>query len=643
MTRNFSLTRLGQLTNTSYRLLRQEGLGAFTNRLGLWLRGERRYMRHDRPELHGYEAYCKATTPNEAELAAQRKEARVWQNAPSFGILTPVYQPPLYIFRRTVESVLAQSYPYWRWYLADSSSNDEIWEYLTYLAAQDARIVPIRLTQNKGISENSNAALRQALQEATCEYIALLDHDDKLAPEALYAMAKFIQAQPDADFIYSDGDKINAEDHRFDPIFKPNWSPEMLLCVNLLCQMAVMRRDLLAKVGMFDPSKDGAQDWDLFLRISEVTQKIYHLPKVLYHWRVWERSTASSREAKSYAAEAQLAAIREHLVRTGIQNPRVFFDSEHPIHGTYPLVIWEQPQPRSIAIIIPSRDHADMLLGCLATLFGRTRYPNYRVIVVDTGSTEQATFDLYARYAQEPRFQVVKYTEPFNFSKACNFGAQHAAESDLLLFLNNDIEVLDGTWLARMAQWYERTGVGIVGAKLIFPDGLVQHGGVYIGGGGLAAHLFSRLPENLITYFGNDGWYRNVLAVTGACLMISRQAFDAVGGFDEAYQLNYSDVALCLRAHEAGYRIVYTPHARLIHYESVTHKRRIPRVDFLRANEAFQKWIKSGDPYYNPSLSYAMPNHYVTMDPSHRALYVNRMLMARLPRKAMITLPDDLA
>lgn len=643
MTRNFSLTRLGQLANTAYRLLRQEGLGAFANRLVLWLRGERRYIRRDRPELHGYEPYCKATTPNDADLAAQRKEALAWRTAPTFGILTPVYKPPLYIFRRTVESVLAQSYPHWRWYLADASPNDEIWEYLTYLAAQDARIVPIRLTENRGISENSNAALRQALQEATCEYIALLDHDDKLAPEALYAMAKFIQAHPDADFIYSDGDKINAEDHRFDPIFKPDWSPELLLCVNLLCQMAVLRRGLLEKVGGFDPTKDGAQDWDLFLRISEVTQKIYHLPKVLYHWRVWERSTASSRGAKSYAAEAQLAAIREHLVRTGIQNPRVFFDTEHPIHGTYPLVAWEQPQPRSIAIIIPSRDHADMLLGCLVTLFGRTHYPNYRVIVVDTGSTEQATFALYARYAQEPRFQVVQYTEPFNFSKACNFGAQHATDSDLLLFLNNDIEVLDGTWLARMAQWYERPGVGIVGAKLMFPDGLVQHGGVYIGGGGLAAHLFGGLPENLITYFGNDGWYRNCLAVTGACLMIGRQVFDEVGGFDEAYQLNYSDVALCLRAHEAGYRILYTPHARLIHYESVTHKRRIPRADFLRANEAFQKWIKSGDPYYNPSLSYQMPNHYVTMDPTHRAPYVNRMLMARLPRKAMITLPDDLA
>ncbi|MFQ3534559.1 MAG: glycosyltransferase family 2 protein [Aggregatilineales bacterium] len=614
------------------------------DRLVRWLRGERRHIvsadMQDRPEWHGYEAYCRLTALREADLEAQREEALTWHKPPVFGLITPVYQPPLHFFRRTVESVLRQSCPHWRWYLADATPTGEIWQYLTLLAGKDERIVPIRLAENGGISANSNVALRHAHAEGLCDYIVLLDHDDMLAPQALYTVSRFLQEHPDADLIYSDEDKINDVDHRYNPFFKPDWSPEMMLCVNCVCHMSVIRRSLLERVGEFDPRKDGAQDWDLFLRISEMTDKIYHIPKVLYHWRAWEGSIARTIAAKDWAAKAQLAAIREHLERTGIYRPHVFFDPQHPIHAAHPLVTWDQRQPRRIAIIIPSRDKAEVLRGCLASLFERTCYPYYRVIVVDTGSTEQATFELYERYKGDERFQVLNYAGPFNFSRACNLGAQHATDADLLLFMNNDMEVLDGQWLARMAQWFERKGVGIVGAKLIYPNGTIQHGGVYVGGGGLASHLFGLQADNSDSIFGSVSWYRNLLAVTGACLLISREAFDKVGGFDENYQLNYSDVALCLRVHEAGYRIVYTPHACLIHYESVTHGRRIPRSDFLRANQEFQKWIQAGDPYYNPNLSYAMLD--VTLSPAHRPVALNRRVMARLPNKPLIKLPDDL-
>jgi GT2 family glycosyltransferase len=644
--RRYSLKRFIALSDTSLKIWREGGFSAFYDRLKRWLKGERRYIPifEDRPELHGYEPYCHFTTPSAADLEAQRKESLAWHNPITFGIITPVYNVPLSFFIRTAQSVTQQSYPHWRWYIADASPNEDLRDYLACLAAQDERIVLIRLAENGGISANSNAALQRAFREAVCEYVVLLDHDDELAREALYTVAKFIQEKPDADFIYSDEDKINEIDHRHNPLFKPDWSPEMLLCVNYLCHISVIRRSLVERVGGFDPKKDGAQDWDLFLRISELTDRIYHIPKVLYHWRVWSHSTAHTIEAKPYVATAHLAAVREHLLRTGIRNPQVYFDPEHPIHKIYPLVTWKQSRPRRIVIIIPSRDHAEMLLNCLTTLFGKTCYPDYRVLLVDTGSVEKETSALYGYYqAKEPRFQVISYTEPsFNFGKACNLGARHAPEADLLLFLNNDVEILDGLWLERMAQWYERKDVGIVGAQLLYPDGRIQHAGVCLGGGGLAGHLFFGLPQHASVFFGTPDWYRNLLAVTGACLMISREAFDKVGGFDERYQLNYSDVALCLKVHQAGYRIVYTPHVRLIHHESVTHGQRIPRSDFLLANQEFQPWIQQGDPYYNPNLSYGRPDHYVTLSPVHRAVNLNRRLMARLPNKDIIQLPNDL-
>ncbi|PJF31227.1 MAG: hypothetical protein CUN51_04995 [Candidatus Thermofonsia Clade 1 bacterium] len=671
--RRYSLARLGHLINTSLHILRQDGPKAFGERLVRWLRGERRYMRQimpdqpapsehtilieqaskqveshhveppppppqephvefaeDRPELHGYEPYCRLMTPSENDLAAQRDEALTWQNPPCFGIITTVYDLPLYHFRRTVTSVLKQSCPHWRWYVVDASQSDALWQYITFLAQQDERIVPIRQADAPEAVALLNRALKQVHEEALCDYVVLLDPDDTLALEALYTVSRFVQIeQPGADFIYSDEDKINEQDHRSEPFFKPDWSPELLLSVNYMRYISVIKRTVLERVGAFDPRKNGAHHWDLFLRISEITNHIHRIPRVLYHVR--KRPEGS--EVTSAVAQAQLEAIREHLERTGIPQPQVSFEAQHPSYGKYPVVTWEQSQPRRIVIIIPSRDKADILLGCLASIFEYTRYPDYRVIVVDTGSREQATFDLYARYQHNARFQVVNYTDEFNFNKVCNLGAHHAPDADLLLFLNNDTEVLDGMWLARMAQWFEREGVGIVGAKLLYPDGTIQHGGVYIGGEGLAFHLFVRQPITAEGVFGSACWYRNLLAVTGACMMISREVFERVGGFDEAYQVSYSDVTLCLRAYQMGYRIIFTPHALLMHYESLTRGLHNLRSDLLRANDDFQEWIQKGDPYYHPNLSCSMLDHQVTLSPAHQARNLNRWLMAQIIKR----------
>ncbi|MCE7948514.1 MAG: glycosyltransferase [Chloroflexi bacterium CFX4] len=637
---NLARRRVFQLFRTAYTIWQRDGLHAFTDRLRRWLGGERRYYRP--LEWLAYEKHCQTAALSADQLTAQRETALGWRAQPTFAILTPVYNAPLYIFKQTAAFVTSQSYPNWRWYVADASTDATLSAYITQLAATEPRIVLIRLPENGGISANTNAALNCATED----FLLLLDHDDLLAPEALFEVAHFLQSQPNADLIYSDSDKVDAKGRRFEPLFKPDWSPELLLCANYIRHLSVFRREVALRVGQFDSALDGAQDWDYFLRLSEVTQCIYHLPKVLYHWRAWEGSTAQARGAKHYAAAAQIAAVENHLKRTGIAAPHVFFDAAHPIRKFYPYVQWEQPQPRRIAIIIPSRDHADVLGSCLGSLFRLTDYPHYRVIVVDTGSREQVTADLYARYAAEPRFSVVHYSAPFNFSRACNFGAQHAADADLLLFLNNDTEILAADWLARMAQWFEREKVGIVGAKLLYPSGEIQHGGVIVGLSGMASHAFMLSREAIMTHFGSDDWYRNYLAVTGACLMIAQPLFEQIGGFDEAYQLIYSDVEICLRAVVHGYRVVYTPDVRLIHYESLTHQRRVPYADFLRADQHFKTWIERGDPYYNPNLSHigTLPNF--SANSGERAAHLNAVLMARLramPEKGYLTLPDDLA
>lgn len=551
------------------------------------------------------------------------------------SIITPVYGPPLEIFRETVHSVLQQTNPNWVWRLVDASPHDTIWDYLTQLAQTDPRIQPVRLKRNEGISGNTNLALRNARET----FVAMLDHDDTLAPFAIQEVADAIQKHPDVDFLYSDADKLDEQGNRCDPLFKPDWSPELMLSCNLMNQFSVYRRSLLEQVGYLDPAFDGAQDWDLYLRIIERTDRIQHIPKILYHWRKTPNSTAQRTDNKPYVQKAQIAAITNHLKRCGLRDPKVFFDAKHPIHQTHPLCTWSIPRQRRVSIVIPTRDHVDVLRQCLSTLFSKTSYPDFQVILVDTGSTKGETRKLYASYQSESRMKIVEYKEEFNFGKACNTGAL-AADGELLLFLNNDTEILQKDWIELMAQWFERPGVGIVGPKLLYPDGRIQHAGVMLGLGGMAGHIFIYGNENLGTIFGTDGWYRNVSAVTGACMMISREAFEKAGRFDDGYRLNYSDVDLCLKVRDLGYRIVYTPHVRLIHHEGVSHGKRVPRSDFERASQRLIPWLKKGDPYYNPNLSPipSMPEFRLNGVASVEELH--REFLSRLPHKEFITLED---
>ena len=583
-----------------------------------------------------YDRFQLRFEPSPDQLKKQRLESRKWKTQPLFSIITPVYSPGLDIFEQTVKSVLSQSYERWTWEVVDASRDEEAWQLLQNLQRNDSRIHAIRLSRNLGIAENTNIALRQA----TGDYIVMLDHDDMLAPQALYALAKLIQDHPDADFIYSDCDKLDEEGHRCEPLFKPDWSPHSMLSVNLLNQLSVYRRNWLDRIGYLDSVMDGAQDWDLYLRITDNTKNIHHIPQILYHWRKTAGSTAQSMENKPYARKAQAAAITAHLQRHGINSPLVEFRMNHPIWSVHPIVSWPQRKRSLVSIIIPSRDQAPVLGRCLETLLTHTTPNGYEVIVVDTGSTEPETQRLYDKYLKQGWFRLVHQKPPFNFGKACNFGASHAS-GNLLLFLNNDTEVMHSDWMELLTQWFELESVGIVGPKLLYSDGTLQHAGVVVGLAGLASHLFLRSPENIGTMFGTDGWYRDVSAVTGACLMISRSVFDKVAGFDEDFVLLYSDVDLCLRVREAGYSIVYTPQVRLIHHESLTHKGKVPRSDFERASEKWSEWLEQGDPFFNRNLSYAscMPVfHQTNADtPAH----LNRALMARIPNKEIIVMPDD--
>lgn len=624
-------SRLQQLWLTARLVIREDGWASFAGRLFRWVRGERGYwierfvavggtlqqypetfedwlaenVPPDSPYVfypaadRRYQHHIYATEPDYTELAEQRLESQTWGQRPLLSIVTPVFRPPLDVFRETVASVLAQTYEHWHWHVVDASPDDSIWQYLQPLAAEDPRIKLTRV-ENRGISENTNIALKQA----EGDFIVVLDHDDTLASHALFMVAKTVLNEPEVDFIYSDHDKLDEEGKRREPWFRPDWSPEMMLSVNYVFHLAAYRRTLLDEVGYLNSELDVAQDWDLYLRISEHSRRFEHISQVLYHWRMSSASTAQYLRNKQNVQASQSIAVRQHLERRGLKNPQVTFKEEHPTHWMYPIVRWEPSRQRRVSIVIPSKDNAQVVGRCLKSIFSLTTYPDFEVILVDTGSTEPATHGLYRRYASRPNFRVVDYTGEFNFSRACNVGAE-ASDADVLLFLNNDTEVLEPDWLDVMVQWFEVEEIGAIGVKLLYPDGRIQHAGVIVGMGGLAGHLLAGYRENVGTEFGSDDWYRDLYAVTGACLMIPRSLFEEIGGFDEGYQIIFSDIDLCLRVYDAGYRVLYTPNARLRHHEFGTRDGSINFEDFFKASRDHLPRFLRHDRHYNINLSYA--------------------------------------
>ena len=461
------------------------------------------------------------------------------------------------------------------------------------------------LGENRGIAGNTNAAVAMA----TGDNIALVDHDDTLAPFALHEVVAAINRHPDATFFYSDEDKLDTTGERVEPNFKPDWSPETLLSRNYICHLTVLNAELMTRIGGFRSGFDGAQDYDLVLRAGEQAHKVVHIPRVLYHWRMHAQSTASNKGSKNYAYDHGKAALADHFARTGIDA------SVHdgPILGTYQPVYHLRTQPL-VSVVIPNKDHPEMLRRCVDSL-ARSSYANYELIVVENGSTQPATFDYYREIEQQPHVRVLPWDKPFNYAAVNNFAAA-AANGELFLFLNNDIESINPDWLESLVKIAVQPGVGAVGAKLYYADDTIQHAGIVVGMGGVAGHGHLNFPREAAGHMQRLVYTQNVAAVTGACLLMPRAAFAAAGGFDEGFVLAFNDVDICLAVLAAGYRVVWTPDAELYHLESKTRGPEDTdekQKRFKREYDLFHlKWgqfLQDGDPYYSPHFRLDRPDY----------------------------------
>ncbi|MDM8527921.1 glycosyltransferase [Anaerolineales bacterium HSG24] len=541
-----------------------------------------------------YQTWIANNEPTPEELEEQKKESHNFAYRPLISIITPVYNPSLPVLEQTIDSVLAQSYDNWQLCLANGSpERTDLRIFLDQLASRTPKIMVSHLSENLGISGNSN----EALKLAQGDFIAFLDHDDLFTPNMLYELVTLLNHIPDLNLIYFDEDKLSENGLiRGEPFFKPDWSPHMLLCTNYLTH-PVCRHQFLLEVGLFDPQLDGAQDWDFALRCTFKTDKIYHIPKILYHWRKVKDSTASGLTVKPWVYEAQIRSLKNHLERLGVENVQVTI----PRLGIIRLHL-----PNSgakVSIIIPTKNKTHILNACISSILDITSYSNYEIIIVDNGSNEPATRQYYKTLAIHDNIKIVEYPAPFNYSALNNVGVSHAS-GDILLFLNNDTEILEADWLDELVSWVERPEIGIVGAKLLRPDETIQHAGVIMGIGH-CDHIFNNQVEYQASVYGLAEWYRNFAAVTGACLMMQRDLFDEVGGFDETYKVSWSDVELCLRVKTAGYDILYTPFARLLHHEGASRGKFAPTSDLIRATVQFFPFVVQDDPYFNPNLSYA--------------------------------------
>jgi GT2 family glycosyltransferase len=492
-------------------------------------------------------------------------------------------------------------YPYWQLCLADDcSTDDSVQAVISEYAAIDDRISVVRRAENGHISAASNSAL----QLATGPWVVLLDHDDELAEHALTVTALAIVDHPEVSFLYSDEDKLDADGRRYSPFFKPDFDPTMLLGENYPCHLFVARRELVEEVGGFRVGFEGSQDWDLVLRVTErlSAEAIHHIPHILYHWRAHSGSTATTGSAKPYAAEAGLRAVTEHLARTG-QRGEVTWS---PATGRN-RVRWELGDDLPLVSIIVATRDGRSLMRCIDSVRRQTAYTNYEILVIDNGSRTAPALD-YLR-AHEQSIKVIRDERHFNYSALHNAVVQHA-RGDLFLLLNDDVEVLDGGWLEEMVTQVQKSGVGIVGAKLNYPNGTIQHAGVTLGIFGVAGHIHRGVDRFDLGYFGDLALTRRVSAVTGACMLVRRKVWEDLGGLDaEQLAIAFNDIDFCLRALEAGWAVIWTPFAELIHHESISRGRDDlgPRADEFRREVACMesRWMHllRNDPAYNPNLS----------------------------------------
>lgn len=537
-------------------------------------------------------------------LTVMRTEAKALPRKPLISVVMPVYNTPEKLLREAIESVQAQVYPHWEFCIADDASTaPHVRRILKEYARADRRIKVVFRGENGHISRASNSAL----ELATGEWIALLDHDDVLRPHALLEVVRTINRYPDAELIYSDEDKIDETGRRFDAFFKPDFSLEMFRSQNYLNHLTVHRTANVRAVGGWRTGFEGSQDYDLNLRIIERVEPrhILHIPKILYHWRAVSGSTAAGGSEKSYAWEAGRRALEAHVERVRLAA------SVEEVAGTpfYRLRLSAPAPEPLVSLIVPTRDGLKFLRGCIESIREKTTYANYEIIVVDNGSTDPETLKYLKTISRRRNMRVLRYDAPFNFSAINNF-AVGKAKGSVIGLINNDIEVISPEWLTEMVSWALQPGVGCVGAKLFYENETIQHAGVIVGLGGVAGHSHKHFPRYSPGNFFRLKIIQNVSAVTAACLLVRHEVYDEVGGLNETdLKVAFNDVDFCLKVREAGYRNVWTPFAQLYHLESVSRGAEDDPVKIARFQSEIAYMQRSWgpaltvDPFYSPNLT----------------------------------------
>ena len=555
-----------------------------------------------RKEYADYDTWLRIMRVSRQELFAQRKTK--FSYAPKFSVVVPLYHTPAKFLKDLVRSMMYQSYANWELCLVNASPDDvHLTSLLENWAMRDKRIRVIRLEKNLGIAQNTNAGIAAS----TGEFIAFLDHDDFLEPDALFCYADALNKDKTIDVFYSDEDKTDEyAAHYFYPHFKSDFNIDLLHANNYMCHFLAVRKSLVDTVGGLNEKFDGAQDYDFVLRLTENTKKIYHCPRILYHWRCSNQSTAANQGNKMYAIHAGKAALNAHYKRIG-WNARA---QEGAVDGWYQTKFTLKEEPL-VSILIPNKDHTDDLDVCLNSFFERADYQNYEFIIIENNSVLPETFAYYEKIEKEhDNVKVVYWEAGFNYSAINNFGFKFA-KGDYIMLLNNDVELITPDIFQSMLGFCMRPEVGIVGAKLLYNDHTVQHAGVLVGAGGLADHVFKGIHEDDPGYMGRAISSQDVSAVTAACLLVKRSVYEEVGGLEDEFQVAFNDVDFCLKVRKAGYLIVYDADVKLFHYESKSRGMEDTTERFIRfGNEMMllnSKWdILSTfvDPYYNPNLSY---------------------------------------
>ena len=558
------------------------------------------------PEEVPYGPWFEKHKPSAEELERQRKKK--WKNPPLISVAVPAYRTPPGFLEQMILSVKEQTYPHWELCIVNASrGEDGMEQVLGRYAGGDERIRVKNLEENLGIAGNTN----EALEMARGEFVGLLDHDDLLAPQALFRIAEALTADPQADAVYTDEDKVTTDlSEHFQPHFKPDFNLDLLRSNNYITHFFVVRTRLASEAGGFRKEFDGAQDYDFIFRCTEEAKKVLHVPEVLYHWRTHKASTADNPASKMYAFEAGKRAIEAHLARCGqegtvsLRKDLGFYRVEYPVQGE-PLV----------SILIPNRDQKETLEKCLNSIWEKSTYKNYEILIVENNSSSPEIFNYYREIEKRPGVRILTWKEGFNYSAINNFGEKSAA-GDYLLFLNNDVEVINPGWIEELLGNCQRKEVGIVGAKLYYPDDTIQHAGTVIGIGGIAGHAFLNMPRSRTGYLHKASLQMDLSAVTAACMMMKRQVFKQLGGFEERLSVAFNDVDLCLRTVQAGYLVVYNPEVELYHYESKSRgaedseekvRRFQEEIEFMRCR--WMDLLKKGDPYYNRNLTLSKWNY----------------------------------